>query len=224
MRKVIQEASMSKVLQKLKIDVYSDVVCPWCFIGAERLRQVLASLPEPMDVELSYKTYLLDPGTPAEGKDLARRLEAKYGLPAAEIFSRPTAAAQELGLPLDFSKVPNTYNTINAHTLLRHAAPGQQAALARAFFEAYFLEGKNISQEAVLQPLAQAHGFSAETVSKLLADEAEKRETLLAASDTQKLGIRGVPTFVFNDRVGFSGAQPEAIFRQAIAESLEPAS
>lgn len=212
---------MTTVLPKLKVDVYSDVVCPWCFIGGERLRQVLASLPEPMDVELSYKTYLLDPGVPEEGKDLAKRLEAKYGQNAGEIFARPTQAARELGLPLDFSKVPNTYNTLNAHTLLRHAKADQQPALARAFFEAYFLQGKNISQEAVLLPLATAHGFSAEEVKRLLADNGERNATMIAANDTQKLGIRGVPTFVFNDKVGLSGAQPEAIFRQAIAESLE---
>ena len=212
---------MEKVLPKLKVDVYSDVVCPWCFIGAERLRQVLGSLPEPMDIELSYKTYLLDPGVPAEGRDLAKRLEAKYGRSAAEIFARPTEAARELGLPLDFAKVPMSYNSLNAHTLMRHAAPDQQAALARALFEAYFLQGKNISQEEVLLPLATAHGFSADQVKGLLADEGERNATLLAANDTQKLGIHGVPTYVFNDRVGFSGAQPEAIFRQAIAESLE---
>lgn len=213
---------MAEFLPKLKIDVYSDVVCPWCFIGGERLRQVLASLPEPLDVELSYKTYLLDPGVPEEGKDLAKRLEAKYGRSAQEIFARPTEAARELGLPLDFAKVPKSYNSLNAHTLLRHAKPGHQPALARAFFEAYFLQGKNIGKEEVLLPLALAHGFSAEEVTRLLADAGERNATMIAANDTQKLGIRGVPTFVFNDKVGFSGAQPEAIFRQAIAESMEP--
>lgn len=213
---------MSQKRQKLKIEVYSDVVCPWCYIGGARLRQVLDSLPEPVDIELSYKTYLLDPGTPPEGKDLARRLEAKYGMPASEIFARPQAAAQELGLSLDLSKVPRTYNTMNAHTLLRHAAPQHQAPLAKALFEAYFLRNENISQEAVLLPLAVAHGYSAEKVKALLADDGERQATLIAAGDTQKMGIRGVPTFVFNDKFAFSGAQPEAIFRQAIAESLEP--
>jgi predicted DsbA family dithiol-disulfide isomerase len=211
---------MSKIPQKLKIDVYSDVVCPWCYIGGARLRQVLDSLPEPLDVELTYKTYLLDPGVPPEGKDLARRLELKYGIPAAQIFARPQEAARELGLPLDFSKVPKSYNSINAHTLLRHAAPEQQAGLAKGLFEAYFLHGQNISQEAVLLPLATAHGFSEAQVKTLLADDGERQATLLAADEGRKLGISGVPTFVFNEKVGFSGAQAEAIFRQAIDEAL----
>src|SRR5262245_4490682 len=106
---------MEKLSQKLEIDVYSDIVCPWCYIGGTRLRQVLDSLTQPLDVEIRYKTYLLDPGVPPEGKGLARRLEQKYGLPAAQLFARPQEAARELGLPLDFSKVPDTYNTINAH-------------------------------------------------------------------------------------------------------------
>jgi predicted DsbA family dithiol-disulfide isomerase len=207
--------------KKLKIDVYSDVVCPWCYIGGTRLRQVLDSLPEPLDVELTYKTYLLDPGVPPEGKDLARRLELKYGMPAAQIFARPQEAARELGLPLDFAKVPNSYNSINAHTLLRHAAPQHQASLAKAFFEAYFLHGQNISQEAVLLPLATAHGFTDAQVKALLADDSERQATLLDADQGRKLGITGVPTFVFNDRVGFSGAQAEATFRQAIDEALD---
>lgn len=206
---------------KLKIDVYSDVVCPWCYIGAERLRQVLASLTDAPEIELSYKTYLLDPGVPAEGVDLAQRLEKKYGLPATEIFARPTEAAHELGLPLDFKKVPRSYNSINAHTLLRHATPAHQVGLAQALFDAYFVQGLDISDPSALVPLAQGHGFSAEQATQLLRDHGERQATLGAAEDTRKLGIRGVPTFVFNDKLAFSGAQPEAIFRQAMAEALE---
>ena len=151
-------------------------------------------------------------------------MEQKYGIPASEIFARPQEAARDVGLTLDFKKVPNTYNSIHAHTLLRHAEPAHQAALAKAFFEAYFLEGQNISQIEVLLPIALAHGFQAEKIETLLADDNERQNTLRAAGEAQRLGITGVPNFIFNDRVAFSGAQPESVFRQAIEEALETVS
>jgi predicted DsbA family dithiol-disulfide isomerase len=214
---------MPAATQTLEIDLYSDIICPWCYIGSTRLKQVLDSLPQPTDVTLRYHPYLLDPGIPEGGVDLAARLSKKYGMPAADLFSRPEAAARDLGLPLDFSKVPRTYNTLNAHTLLRHVAPERQAALAKDLFEAYFLKGQDISGEAVLVPLAENYGLAADDVRLWLRSDAERNATLQAAQQGMQLGVRGVPFFVFNGKTGFSGAQPEAIFRQAISEAIDPA-
>src|SRR5580658_347341 len=117
----------------LSIDIVSDVICPWCFIGARRLDQALASLTEPITAEVSFHPFLLDPKTPPEGADLRERLRAKYGVDPERMFARVEAAARESGIPLDFSKVRRTPSTVAAHTLLDAAYPkGTQHALAGA--------------------------------------------------------------------------------------------
>jgi predicted DsbA family dithiol-disulfide isomerase len=162
----------SSATPRMTIDVFSDVVCPWCFIGTQRLEQVLAA--RNVDADVRYRTFLLDPTTPEEGRNVPEMLRKKYGADPAKMWARVEGEARKSNIELDLSKQPMMYPTIRAHTLLRHALPlGTQRALAKALFQAYFVDAKNIADPAVLVELATAHGFTKERATELLADETE---------------------------------------------------
>jgi predicted DsbA family dithiol-disulfide isomerase len=201
----------------MRIDVFSDVVCPWCFIGTQRLEQVLAD--KKVDAEVVYHTFLLDPNTPDEGKNVPEMIRRKYGRDPEPMFARVEAEARKSNIPLVSAKQPMSYNTMRAHTLLRHAVPlGTQRALAKAMFEAYFLDAKNISDPAVLVELATAHGFTKERAAELIADDKELAITREEQNVPAELGISGAPFFIFNGKFALSGAQPEDVFRQVLDE------
>jgi predicted DsbA family dithiol-disulfide isomerase len=206
----------------LAIEIVSDVVCPWCFIGEHRLAQALARTG--IDADVRFSPFLLDPSMPPEGADLRERLRAKYRLDPEVMFDRVERAAAESGLCLDFDRVERSANTVPAHTLLRHArARGTQVALARALFEAYFVEGRDIGAEPVLAEIAGRHGFAPEEVSALLADPTELDRTRAEAAAQGRRGITGVPFFVFRERYAVSGAQPvDALVRVLEQVQREP--
>lgn len=211
-------------MNRLEIDIYSDIGCPWCFIGTRRLRAVVDSLPAEIGVEVRHHPYMLNPGAPPEGTDVHAMLAEKYGGDPTPMFARVEAAARDAGIPLDLSRQRYAFDTAAAHTLLRHAEhKGTQAELADALFVAYFLEARNVSDTEVLVAVAGAHGFTAAEVERLVHDEAELALTRLEAQDATRNGIRGVPFFILNDRYSLSGAQPPEIFREAIARALVPA-
>jgi predicted DsbA family dithiol-disulfide isomerase len=205
----------------LSIDIVSDVICPWCLIGVRRLDQALDSFPEPVDAKMAFHPFLLDPSTPAGGADLRERLRAKYGVDPDKMFGRVEAAARESGIPLDFAKVRRTPSTIAAHTLLGHAlAKGTQRALAGALFSAYFLEGKDIGDPAILGDIAITHGFERDEAIRLTTDASELTRTRAEAAASAARGITGVPFFVFGGRVGVNGAQSVDVLRGAIGKAI----
>jgi predicted DsbA family dithiol-disulfide isomerase len=211
-------------MKSLQLDIYSDIGCPWCFIGARRLDAVIAELADEVEVTVRYQPYLLHPDVPAEGIDLQEMLREKYGTDPRAIFDRVEAAARDEGIPLDLDKQPRAYNTTAAHTLLRHAYDrGTQAALSDALFSAYFLDARDVTDTAVLVELATEHGFTAEEVEQLVRDEEELDLTRFEAQRAGAQGIRGVPFFVLDNRFALSGAQPAEAFREAIARALEAA-
>lgn len=205
----------------VRIDIFSDVVCPWCFIGTERLRSVLSAWSEPLSVDVAYHPFLLDPSTPPEGVVIADMLRQKYGADPRAMWDRVEGIARDVGLELDLEKQKLMVPTARAHTLLRHAqAKGTQAELARALFVAYFVDAKNVADEAVLLELAAAHGFSEEEALSLISDPKELADTRAEAAEATRLGIRGVPFFVFDGELALSGAQPAEAFRQVIDQVL----
>jgi predicted DsbA family dithiol-disulfide isomerase len=211
-------------MKALAIDIVSDVICPWCFIGTRRLEHALEPLPKDIEVTVTYHPFLLDPSTPKEGTDLRERLRRKYGVEPEGMFARVEAAARESGIPLDFSKIRRTVSTVPAHTLLRHALRlhGQrtQRALANELFGAYFLEGRDIGQAPVLADLARPHGFTPDEARRLLEDIDELDRTRQEAAAVAAKGIDGVPFFVFGGRLAVSGAQSPEVLRAAIARAL----
>ncbi|HTJ56352.1 MAG TPA: DsbA family protein, partial [Devosiaceae bacterium] len=146
--------------KSLKIDLFTDVVCPWCLIGTARLDRAIAALPEDVVVEVENHPFYLDPNTPAEGVVVADRLREKYGREPREMWDRVEAEALKAGVTLDLSQQPRMFPTAKAHTLTRLARTlGTQYALAKAIAEAYFLEHRLINDDEVLADLAVAHGF-----------------------------------------------------------------
>jgi len=205
--------------QPLQIDVFADVVCPWCFLGHERLTRVLADLGRPARV--THHPFMLDPNTPPGGDDIPARLRRKYGVPPEQLWARLEAEARKSGLELDLSKQRFSYPTARAHTLLRHAdAKGTQGALMRALYRAFFQGARNINDPEVLADVAAPHGFSAEEVARLTSDERALDEIRAEARAAAGAGIHGVPFFVFGERLAVEGAQPESVLRDAIAQAI----
>jgi predicted DsbA family dithiol-disulfide isomerase len=208
-------------MSALTIDFVSDVICPWCFIGFTRLEQALAQAGEGA-AEITLRPFQLDPTTPPEGADLRERLAKKYGVDPEKMFGRVEAAARESGIALDFTKVRRTPNTLKPHVLIGAAKDkGTQRALARAMFAAYFLEGRDLSDDAVLVELAVAHGFTAEEATAVLADPQVLAQTRVEAAELADQGIGGVPFTIFEGKLAVSGAQPVESFRSAIEQARQ---
>ncbi|HEX3772174.1 MAG TPA: DsbA family oxidoreductase [Polyangiaceae bacterium] len=211
-------------MSPLRIDVVSDLVCPWCFIGSRRLEQSIESLGGDAPV-VTYRPFLLDPSTPADGVDLRQLLRRKYGGDPETMFARVEAAARETGIPLDFTKVTRMVSTVGAHTLVRHALDrGTQRALVRSLFAAYFLEGRDLGQASVLASVARDHGFSEDEAIGLVGDTDERKRTRDEAEESERRGVEGVPFFMFGGRFALSGAQPLKVFRSTIERARAEAS
>jgi len=205
--------------EPLQIDLFADIVCPWCFLGSERLDRVLTALDHPARV--THHAFMLNPNTPPEGDDVPARLRRKYGVPPEQLCARLEAEARKSNLELDLSRQRWSYPTARAHTLIRHAdEKGTQRALVRALYRAYFQEARNIHDAAVLTDVAAPHGFSADEVARLITDDRELNETREEALAAAGAGIDGVPFFVLGGRLAVPGAQPEAVLRHAIEQAL----
>jgi predicted DsbA family dithiol-disulfide isomerase len=204
----------------LSVLVISDVVCPWCLIGTERLHQALAQRPA-VESDVEMAPFLLDAAVPAGGQDLRERLRKKYGADPEAMFGRVEAAARASGIPLDFRKVTRWSDTIGAHVLIERARDkGTQVALARDLFHAYFLEGRDLSDPDVLARVASAHGFETDEALALVADGKERDAVKTAAREASQQGVSGVPFFVFGGKYALSGAQPVDVFLQAIDKAV----
>jgi predicted DsbA family dithiol-disulfide isomerase len=207
-------------MNRIEIDVYSDFVCPWCFIGSRRLQQALEASGN-VEVLTRHHPYLLYPNVPVEGIDLRASLAQRYRQDPERMFKAVEAAGREAGIPLDFSNVRRVYSTVDAHTLLRHAeAKGSGRAFAEGVFAAYFLEGQNIADRNALLELAVSHGFTEGEARVLLADEDERRRTRDEAERSIRSSVRGVPLYVINSQETVSGAQLPSVFRGAIERAL----
>ena len=205
----------------IAIDVFSDVVCPWCFIGSTRLDQALAAMADEVEAEVCYHPFLLDPTVPSEGISIADKLRKKFGVEPQQLWGRVEAAARESGIALDLSLQPKMYPTERAHTLLRHAhEKGTQRALNAALFRAKFLEAKNISDPQLLAGIAAQHGFTTAEAIELATSPAELELTREEALSAAQGGIRGVPFFIFDGTLAVSGAQSVSVLQSALRQAL----
>lgn len=208
--------------RQLKIDVFTDVVCPWCLVGSARLDRALAALPDDVDVIVENHPFYLDPTVPPEGVDVGEMLRAKYGKDPREMWARVESEAAKVGIALDLSQQPRMFNTAKAHTITRVAKPtGSQHELANAIAEAYFLEHRQINDDNVLADIAVQFGFDRGDALDAMNDETELAITEKLAADAAAQGIRGVPFFVFAEKYALSGAQPDAVFAQALAQAID---
>lgn len=208
----------------MKIDIWSDVACPFCYIGKRHLEAALEQFPHKDNVEVTWHNFELDPNAPKDNKeDQYALLARKYGMSreqAIENTERVAASGAAAGLAFDFDKVIPT-NTFDAHRLIQFAAQhGKQDEMEERLFSAYFMEGKHISDKATLLAIAADLGLDATAVfsSDVYTNEVRKDE-----AEAQSLGIRGVPFFVFDRKYAVSGAQPVTAFTQTLQKVWEEA-
>lgn len=205
----------------LKIDVFTDVVCPWCLVGSARLDKALAALPDDVEVVVENHPFYLDPTVPPEGLDVGEMLRTKYGRDPKDMWARVESEAAKAGITLDLSQQPRMFNTAKAHTITRLSLPnGNQHELANAIAEAYFLGHRQINDDNVLADIAVEFGWDRGDALDAMNDANEVSITERLATDAAAQGIRGVPFFIFGGKYALSGAQPDEVFAQAIDKTL----
>ena len=202
------------------LDILSDPICPWCYIGHAQLSRALEAVPNhPFSVV--WHPFMLNPDMPPEGIDRRAYLEAKFGGKerAVAAYARVEAAAREAGLDLDLGAIERTPSTLDAHRLIHWAdLEGRQTPVAARLFAAYFREGRDIGDRAVLVGIAEAAGLDAAMIERLLATDADVDEIRSRDAHARERGVRGVPTFVVAQRHVVTGAQPPELWIDVAAE------
>jgi predicted DsbA family dithiol-disulfide isomerase len=213
---------MSDPDRPFTIDVVSDVVCPWCFIGKRHLEAALEGIEGLGEVVVRWHPFELNPDLPAEGVDRKHYLEAKFGGPAraAQVYARVREAGALAGIAFDFDAIERQPNTREAHRLIAWTqAHGDADALVERLFRAYFLEGRAIGDRDTLVELAAQSGVEPGAARAWLESDRGKQEIAHAETRARELGITGVPFFIFGGRVGLSGAHPPESIRDAIRQA-----
>ena len=235
-------------MNMLTIEVVSDVVCPWCFIGKRHLDRALALWREEQPacaVTVHWRPFFLNPDTPEAGEPYRPFLEKKFGGPKQleELWQRVSEAGRTAGIEFAFEKIELRANTLNAHRLIHYAqshtpkvgADGDPkvvqskaiGGMVEALFAAQFLEGRHVGDRAVLADVAAACGMDREAVLRYLESTEDADAVRGGADEAKRKGINGVPFFIFNNRLAASGAQPPLallqVMRQAVQKDAAPA-
>ncbi|MCW5621030.1 MAG: DsbA family oxidoreductase [Burkholderiales bacterium] len=201
----------------VQIEVISDVVCPWCFIGKRRLEAALRQLRErsdPPEVTVSWQPFQLNPDLPAAGMARAEYVQRKFGGSARQIYQRVASVGESVGIAFAFERIARQPNTLPAHQLIALAATGNQDAMVEQLFRAYFLEGADLTRPEVLIALAAEAGVEREAARAALEDPAMQRAVSEQEAAARAMGVEGVPFFVFDRRLAISGAhEPEMLVR-----------
>jgi predicted DsbA family dithiol-disulfide isomerase len=211
-------------MAKVSIDIVSDAICPWCFLGKRRLDKALATLPD-IAVELTFRPFFLDAKIPADGVDRHSYMLNKFGAERLKTIHDPLiAAGKEDGVPYDFGKITRTPSSLNAHRLSRWAlAVGSQRTVMEALFMAYWSWGQDIGSIDVLKTIASVNGLHGDDIANLLATDMDKAEVLEEARMAQNIGVTGVPTFIINRKYGMAGAQPVSALVEMIQKAADEA-
>ncbi|MCG8277045.1 DsbA family oxidoreductase [Stenotrophomonas sp. NLF4-10] len=206
----------------MRIDIWSDVVCPWCWIGKHRFRRALELMGDKApQVEVHWHPFLLDPEADATPVPLRQAYAAKFGGAerAGQMLAQTQDTARAEGLPMDFERGQVRVTTLPAHRLLWLAGrEGVQDAVGEALFRAHFAEGRNLADPQVLAEAAAAGGIPAGRVQAMLASDEGLAEVRAGLGQAQALGIQSVPTFVIDGRYAVQGAQPPEVFAQVLAK------
>lgn len=218
-------------MQTIKIDLVSDVVCPWCPIGYARLQQAIDLLADTLHFELEWHPFLLNPDVPPEGREILAHLSEKYGRSEAEMQASQheiVAAAEALGLNFERALERRSWSTFDTHRVLAYAKEnGCDTAMNLALFEAYFGRAENPTDADVLAPIAEAAGLDGARVREILAGDDYARQVSAEIERWRALGVSSVPSFVIDGRYLLAGAQPPETFadalRQIAAERAESA-
>jgi len=210
---------MAPARKQIRIDVISDTVCPWCYIGKRRLERALEQRADAIEAEVRYHPFQLDPTVPAEGADARTHFAAKFGSweRFLQIASHVAAVGAAEGIPFAFEKATRTPNTLESHRLAWLAAgTGRQLDVIERLFAAHFVEGRDVGSREVLVDIGAAAGLDAAEVRAALAGDAGVAEVRGALEEARRLGISGVPFFIVQGKYALSGAQPVEVFLQLL--------
>ncbi len=208
-----------------RLEIVSDAVCPWCYIGKRRFDRALPHIAAAgVRLSVDWRAFQLNPAMPAAGMSRAAYRAAKFGSAArsAELDAQVTAAAADAGLVLRLDRIARTPNTVDAHRLTALAArSGRQDALVERLFAAYFTEGRDISDASVLLDCATQAGLPRDEAAALLAGDEGRAEVLAEDAGFRGAGLSGVPTFILEGHVLFSGALPSDTMAEAITAAAK---
>jgi predicted DsbA family dithiol-disulfide isomerase len=205
----------------LEIDVMSDVVCPWCYIGKRKLDLACAEFPE-LTFDIRWRAFQLDPTIPPEGMDRHAYLARKFGEEKiASFHERIAAAGAEAGIPFAFDAITRSPNTLDAHRLIRwsHAKHKQHEVVER-LFRLYFVEGQDLGNRDLLVSVAEEVGLDGALVRRLLDDGTDVGSVREEIATAARMGVSGVPFFIFGGRLAVSGAQPVHVLVDAIKRAV----
>jgi predicted DsbA family dithiol-disulfide isomerase len=213
-------------MDPLRIDVFSDVICPWCFLGKRQLERAMAGHPNAR-IEVRFRPYLLNPDTPREGVARAEYFKKRFGSNPAALdaaHARLEELGSKVGIRFAFDRAERIPNTIAAHAVARWAAEDDlEAAVVDRLFSAYFTEGRDLGNHTTLADIAFDAGLDRDDVLERLAREADFDAVREEADVARREGITGVPFYVFGERLAVSGAQPAEVLSSVIARSMLPA-
>ena len=212
---------MNATAEPLTVDVISDVVCPWCFLGKRRLDAAIRA-SEGAPIAVRWRPFQLDPSIPAGGMDRRAHIMAKFkdDTRLAAIHDRLTEMGKDVGIAYAFDRIERAPNTLDAHRLIRWAAAGgQQDAVVDRLFRLYFEQGRDIGDRQVLLDVARETGMDVEAVEKRLADGDDVEAVQAEIAQAQAVGVSGVPFFIFASRFGVPGAQDADVLAKAIAQA-----
>ncbi len=204
----------------IKLDIMSDPICPWCYIGKAHLDRALAAHPDhPFVIE--WHPFQLNPDMPPEGMGRRAYLEGKFGGKdgAVRAYAPVVEHAEQAGLKIDFEGMERTPNTLDAHRLIHWAGiEGRQTAAVSSLFKAYFVEARDIGDHDVLADIADGIGMDAAVVRRLLKSDADRDDISARDAHSRKMGVNSVPTFIVDGKHAVPGAQPPELWARIIDE------
>jgi predicted DsbA family dithiol-disulfide isomerase len=208
----------------LTIDIVSDVVCPWCFIGKRRLEAALELYrqrrPEAPAPEIVFHPFELNPDLPREGIARADYIAKKFGARGYSAHDRLVNTGAQLGIPFAFDKIERQPNTLSAHALIERArASGVQGAVKEALLKAFFVDGVDLTDAPTLVRVAAEAGLARREAEAAIADENLRRAVADEEDKARAMGVNGVPFFIFNHRLAVEGAQPPEVLLEAMLEA-----
>ena len=206
----------------VKLDILSDPICPWCYIGKTHLEKALAAIPDhPFVIE--WHPFQLNPDMPVGGMDRREYLETKFGGKdgAVRAYAPVVEHAQKAGLNINFEAMSRTPNTLDAHRLIHWAGiEGKQTQAVDALFRAYFVDGRDIGNHEVLGDIADSIGMDAAVIQKLLKTDADRDDIAKRDTHSREMGVNSVPTFIVANKHAVPGAQPPELWEQVIREIM----
>lgn len=215
--------------RKINIDVVSDVVCPWCFLGRKRLEAALTLLPD-VETEIRWRPFQLDPTLPSQGKDRQTYMREKFGNSSKidDVHRQLTELGEENDIVFDFESITRAPNTLDAHRLIHwgsQAGPDTQDKLVGLLFSLYFEQAQDIGDHEVLVDAAASVGMDGAVVARLLQSDADKATIREEIDTASRIGVQGVPCFIIDQKYAVMGAQTASVLADAIrqtAEGFEP--